>query len=118
MVDRVDEELKPQIIHAAAVYEHRLKVGNKPIYHLEGQFDLLLSGLCSSFNSIRGQGHDAAEAVLSRLFGCGRARLLDETTTEIRCNIRDNCNIYNHADLHPPDFLNLSSCDDDERHEC
>lgn len=36
LVDRVDETLKPEVIKWAAFYEHRLKLGNKPIYHLEG----------------------------------------------------------------------------------
>ncbi|KAL7413247.1 P-loop containing nucleoside triphosphate hydrolase protein [Mrakia frigida] len=35
MVDKVDEELKPEIIHWAAEYELRMRAGNKKIYHLE-----------------------------------------------------------------------------------
>lgn len=34
-MDRIDEELKPQVAQWAAFYDHRLKLGNKPIYHLE-----------------------------------------------------------------------------------
>jgi len=35
LMDRVDEELRPQVAQWAAFYDHRLKLGNKPIYHLE-----------------------------------------------------------------------------------
>jgi hypothetical protein len=35
MVDRVDEEEKPDIVHWAAFYELRMRAGNKKIYHLE-----------------------------------------------------------------------------------
>lgn len=34
-MDRIDESLKPEIAKWAANYDHRLKLGNKPIYHLE-----------------------------------------------------------------------------------
>jgi replication factor C subunit 3/5 len=35
LMDRIDESLKPEIAKWAAHYDHRLKLGNKPIYHLE-----------------------------------------------------------------------------------
>jgi replication factor C subunit 3/5 len=35
IVDRVDDELKPQIVHWAAHYELRMRQGSKKIFHLE-----------------------------------------------------------------------------------
>ncbi|KAH8918971.1 DNA clamp loader [Atractiella rhizophila] len=35
LTERVDEALKPEIIHWAAHYEHRVVQGNKPIFHIE-----------------------------------------------------------------------------------
>ncbi|EIW70004.1 hypothetical protein TREMEDRAFT_30209 [Tremella mesenterica DSM 1558] len=35
IVDKVDDTLKPQIIHWAAYYELRMRMGSKKIYHLE-----------------------------------------------------------------------------------
>lgn len=35
-MDRVDEQLKAEVARWAAYYDHRLKLGNKPIFHLEG----------------------------------------------------------------------------------
>ncbi|KAJ2640958.1 Subunit of heteropentameric Replication factor C (RF-C), partial [Coemansia sp. RSA 1285] len=35
LVDGVDEELKPEVVHQAAFYEHRLQNGQKAIVHLE-----------------------------------------------------------------------------------
>ncbi|KAI0733680.1 P-loop containing nucleoside triphosphate hydrolase protein [Fomitopsis betulina] len=35
VVDQVDESLKAEIMHWAAVYEMRMRVGNKKIFHLE-----------------------------------------------------------------------------------
>ena len=35
VVDLVDEALKPDIMHWAAIYEARMRVGNKKIFHLE-----------------------------------------------------------------------------------
>jgi len=35
LMDRIDEQLKAQVAEWAAFYDHRLKLGNKPIYHLE-----------------------------------------------------------------------------------
>ncbi|KNZ52634.1 replication factor C subunit 3/5 [Puccinia sorghi] len=35
LLTRVDDALRPEIIHWAAWYEHRLRLGNKPIFHLE-----------------------------------------------------------------------------------
>ena len=32
---KLDEELKPQVIHWAAFYEHRIRLGSKVIFHLE-----------------------------------------------------------------------------------
>jgi len=31
----MDEELKPEVIHWAAFYEHRIRLGSKVIFHLE-----------------------------------------------------------------------------------
>ncbi|MBW0571821.1 hypothetical protein O181_111536, partial [Austropuccinia psidii MF-1] len=35
LLTRVDDALRPEIVHWAAFYEHRLRLGNKPIFHLE-----------------------------------------------------------------------------------
>lgn len=35
VVERVDESLRPEIMHWAAFYETRMRIGNKKIYHLE-----------------------------------------------------------------------------------
>lgn len=35
MVDKVDESLKADIMHWAAIYEVRMRIGNKKIFHLE-----------------------------------------------------------------------------------
>lgn len=35
VVERVDETLKPEIMHWAAIYDVRLRIGSKKIYHLE-----------------------------------------------------------------------------------
>ncbi|TFY73836.1 hypothetical protein EWM64_g10176 [Hericium alpestre] len=35
VVERVDEALKADIMHWAAIYENRMRLGNKKIYHLE-----------------------------------------------------------------------------------
>ncbi|KAL0067880.1 Replication factor C (RF-C) subunit [Marasmius tenuissimus] len=35
VVDKVDEQIKADIIHWAAVYEARMRIGSKKIYHLE-----------------------------------------------------------------------------------
>ena len=37
LLDRVDEALKADVAYWAAFYDHRLKQGNKHIFHLEGQ---------------------------------------------------------------------------------
>lgn len=37
LLDRVDEEIKADVAYWAAFYDHRLRQGNKPIFHLEGQ---------------------------------------------------------------------------------
>lgn len=34
----MDEELKGDIVYWAAFYEHRLRLGSKAIFHLEGTF--------------------------------------------------------------------------------
>lgn len=36
LVNRVDEDMKSEIVSLAAQFEHRLKTGSKPIIHLEG----------------------------------------------------------------------------------
>ena len=35
VVEKVDEALKPDIMHWAAIYEVRMRQGNKKIFHLE-----------------------------------------------------------------------------------
>lgn len=35
LVERVDEKLKAEVVYWAAVYEHRLRLGSKQIFHLE-----------------------------------------------------------------------------------
>mmetsp|Transcript_4058 Transcript_4058/g.7475 ORF Transcript_4058/g.7475 Transcript_4058/m.7475 type:complete len:355 (+) Transcript_4058:67-1131(+) len=35
LLSRMDDELKYKVIELAAFFEHRMKIGNKPIYHLE-----------------------------------------------------------------------------------
>jgi replication factor C subunit 3/5 len=40
LMDRVDEELKADVVYWAAFYEHRLRLGSKPIFHLEGELPL------------------------------------------------------------------------------
>ena len=58
-MDRVDEELKPQVAQWAAHYDHRLKLGNKPIFHLEGvhNFIRVPSNQLSVSRSIRSEDH-------------------------------------------------------------
>ena len=34
-LNSVDAEMKPKIIEFAADYEHRMRIGSKPIFHLE-----------------------------------------------------------------------------------
>lgn len=41
-MDRVDEEIKADVVYWAAFYEHRLRLGSKPIFHLEGELCLLV----------------------------------------------------------------------------
>ena len=35
LLPKLDEELKPEVIHWAAYYEHRIRLGSKVIFHLE-----------------------------------------------------------------------------------
>lgn len=35
VLPRMDDEMKPAVIHWAAYYEHRLQTGSKAIFHLE-----------------------------------------------------------------------------------
>jgi len=35
LLPKLDEELKPEVIHWAAFYEHRIRQGSKTIFHLE-----------------------------------------------------------------------------------
>jgi len=35
LLPKLDEELKPEVIHWAAFYEHRIRLGSKTIFHLE-----------------------------------------------------------------------------------
>jgi len=35
LLARLDDALKPKVIEFAAFFEHRMKIGSKPIYHLE-----------------------------------------------------------------------------------
>ena len=36
LLPKLDSELKPDVAHLAAFYEHRLQGGSKEIFHLEG----------------------------------------------------------------------------------
>jgi len=36
LVAKIDDDLKPEVIKWSAFYEHRLKLGSKVIFHLEG----------------------------------------------------------------------------------
>lgn len=36
LLEKTDDALKPRIIQEAATYEHRMQLGSKPIFHLEG----------------------------------------------------------------------------------
>jgi len=35
LLPKLDEELKPEVIHWATFYEHRIRTGSKVIFHLE-----------------------------------------------------------------------------------
>jgi Replication factor C subunit 3, C-terminal domain len=35
LIPKLDEELKPEVIHWATFYEHRVRTGSKVIFHLE-----------------------------------------------------------------------------------
>ena len=35
LLRRVDDEIKVEVIHWAAYYDHRMHLGSKPIFHLE-----------------------------------------------------------------------------------
>ncbi|KAL1749754.1 DNA polymerase III, clamp loader complex, gamma/delta/delta subunit, partial [Schizophyllum commune] len=35
VVERVDESLKADVMHWAAIFEHRMRIGSKKIFHLE-----------------------------------------------------------------------------------
>lgn len=37
LLERVDESIKADVAYWAAFYEHRLRLGTKPIFHLEGK---------------------------------------------------------------------------------
>lgn len=41
LLDRVDDDLKADVAYWASFYDHRLKQGNKHIFHLEGSYDSL-----------------------------------------------------------------------------
>lgn len=36
LIDRMDDGLIPRIVELASIYDHRIQLGNKPIFHLEG----------------------------------------------------------------------------------
>lgn len=35
LLNKLDAQLKPEVVELAAQYEHRMQLGTKPIYHLE-----------------------------------------------------------------------------------
>jgi len=35
LLRRVDDQIKTEIVHWAAYYDHRMELGSKPIFHLE-----------------------------------------------------------------------------------
>ena len=74
-MDRVDEELKPQVAQWAAHYDHRLKLGNKPIFHLEGVHTLFRvpSKQLTVSRSIRSEDHVHPEKLPGGLHGVAAA---------------------------------------------
>jgi hypothetical protein len=38
LTERIDEDVKGDVAYWAAFYEHRVRLGSKPIFHLEGEF--------------------------------------------------------------------------------
>ncbi|KAJ3480553.1 hypothetical protein NLI96_g8269 [Meripilus lineatus] len=58
VVDRVDESLKADIMHWAAVYELRMRVGNKKIFHLEAWVVKVMSLYKHFFYGIDMDGFD------------------------------------------------------------
>jgi replication factor C subunit 3/5 len=35
LLRRVDDELRHEVVHWAAYYEHRMRLGSKPVFHIE-----------------------------------------------------------------------------------
>ncbi len=58
LVERVDEQLKPEMVKWAAFYEHRMKLGSKVIFHLEAYvakvmrvYEMFYAGMGVDFGS-------------------------------------------------------------------
>ncbi|KAL7279098.1 hypothetical protein ACG7TL_006936 [Trametes sanguinea] len=58
VVEQVDEALKPDIMHWAAIYEARMRVGNKKIFHLEAWVVKVMSLYKNFFYDIDMDGFD------------------------------------------------------------
>ncbi|KAI0671496.1 P-loop containing nucleoside triphosphate hydrolase protein [Trametes maxima] len=58
VVEQVDEALKPDIMHWAAIYEARMRVGNKKIFHLEAWVVKVMSLYKNFFYDIDMEGFD------------------------------------------------------------
>ncbi|KZT73631.1 P-loop containing nucleoside triphosphate hydrolase protein [Daedalea quercina L-15889] len=58
VVDQVDESLKADIMHWAAIYENRMRVGNKKIFHLEAWVVKVMSLYKRFFYDIDMSGFD------------------------------------------------------------
>ncbi|KAI0833309.1 P-loop containing nucleoside triphosphate hydrolase protein [Trametes gibbosa] len=58
VVEQVDEALKPDIMHWAAIYEARMRVGNKKIFHLEAWVVKVMSLYKNFFFDIDMEGFD------------------------------------------------------------
>lgn len=57
LTERVDDQLKPEIVRWAAFYEHRIKLGSKVIFHLEAYvakvmrlYELFFAGMSLDFD--------------------------------------------------------------------
>jgi len=52
LLRRVDDQIKTEIVHWAAYYDHRMELGSKPIFHLEA--------FIAKFMAMSGTAHDKA----------------------------------------------------------
>lgn len=62
----MDETIKPDVVQWAAFYEHRLRLGSKPIFHLEGQSSRSLFPLATAddvtMSSLLREDHEHLQA--------------------------------------------------------